>query len=415
MKRTLHILTLLFLLLALALTSTLRLDLAKASWKEESPPAQRETAAPDPAPSPAPRASSQPGEDVAPTETAAPSPAPTPEPTPTPTPEPTPAYFTISAIGDCTLCSHQNLPASNPSSYAAVMGEDYAYPFRNTVQYFEADELTVANLECTFSDSPLYSASLFHFRAPTAYANILTEGGVDFVNTANNHTNDFGLQGVSDTLAALDAVGVPYGTEGQAQVITTPNGIRIGIYCDYHGYYPATEDCVSAIEQMKEEGAEYIICMFHWGQDEVVYHPKQVQIDLAHACVDAGADFVYGSHSHCLQPYEEFDGAYILYSIGNWSFGGNTTPKDMDTAIFQITIRRDVDGSVSNDSCGIIPCCVSSRPVLEGFFEYGYNDYCPTPYEPGSELYNRAMSKILGTYEGPDGVVDYSGWHQSYG
>ena len=47
--------------------------------------------------------------------------------------------------------------------------------------------------------------------------------------------------------------------------------------------------------------------------------------------------------------------------------------------------------------------------------DYGYNDYCPTPYEVGSELYERAMSKILGTYEGPDGVVDYSGWNNSYG
>ena len=219
----------------------------------------------------------------------------------------------------------------------------------------------------------------------------------------------------SCTLPGLEAEGVSYGQEGQSQIITTPNGIKVGIYCDYHGYYPVTEDCVAAIEQLKEDGAEYIICMFHWGQDEVVYHPKQVQIDLAHACVDAGADFVYGSHSHCLQPYEEYNGAYILYSIGNWSFGGNTSPKDMDTAIFQITVKRDLDGSISNESCGIIPCCVSSRPALEGYMDYGYNDYCPTPYEVGSELYERAMSKILGTYEGPDGVVDYSGWNNSYG
>ncbi len=263
--------------------------------------------------------------------------------------------------------------------------------------------------------SQLYSSSLFHFRAPTAYAQILTEGGVDFVNTANNHTADFGLQGIEDTNAALDAYGVPYGGEGQAQIITTPNGLKVGIYCDYNGYYPKTENCVAAIEQLKKDGAEYIICMFHWGQDEIVYHPKQVQIELAHACVDAGANLIYGSHSHCLQPFEEYNGAYNLYSIGNWSFGGNTNPTDMDTAIFQVMVKRDLDGSISNDGYTIIPCCVSSRPVLEGFIDYGYNDYCPTPYEEGTELYDRAMSKIMGTYEGPDGHVDYSGWHNSYG
>ena len=203
--------------------------------------------------------------------------------------------------------------------------------------------------------------------------------------------------------------------EGQAQVFTTPNGLNVGIYCDYNGYYPDREDCVAAIQQLKADGAEYIICMFHWGQDEVVYHPKQVQIDLAHACIDAGADFIYGSHSHCLQPIEEYNGGIILYSIGNWSFGGNTTPKDMDTAIFQVKVKRDLDGSISNDGYTIIPCCISSRPVLEGYMDYGYNDFCPTPYEEGTELYARAMSKILGTYEGPDGMVDYSNWNASYG
>ena len=115
------------------------------------------------------------------------------------------------------------------------------------------------------------------------------------------------------------------------------------------------------------------------------------------------------------EPYIDDNGAYILYSIGNWSFGGNTTPKDMDTAIFQVTIRRDVDGSISNDSCSIIPCCVSSRPVLEGFFEYGYNDYCPTPYTEGSKAYLRALSKLEGTYKPDKEGRDYSDVYASYG
>ncbi len=429
MKKTLQILTLLILLLSLALTTTVRLDLAGAlrsptlalqTVKPRAPvlPSPSPAPAENPAASPAP-AEAAPSEAPVPVWEAAPTleptPAPTPKPTPTPTPEPTPEFFTISAIGDCTLYSHQNLSPRDPASFTGKMGEDYAYPFHNTIQYFDEDELTVANLECTLSDNSLYSSSLFHFKAPASYAKILTAGGVDFVTTANNHTADYGRQGIEDTCAALEAEGVPYGTEGQAQILTTPNGIKVGIYCDYHGYYPRQEDCVAAIEQLKADGAEYIICMFHWGQDELVYHPKQVQIDLAHACVDAGADFIYGSHSHCLQPFEEYDGAFILYSIGNWSFGGSSGPSDMDTAIFQIVIKRAPDGSISNESCGIIPCCVSSRPVLEGYTGYAYNDYCPTPYEPGSEFYDRAMSKILGTYDGPDGNVDYSGWRNSYG
>ncbi len=351
--------------------------------------------------------------------TAAPEPTPTPtpmpEPTPTPTPEPTPELFTISAIGDCTLITHNKIPGgeNNAYSYTSIMGGDYAYPFSNTVEYFANDDLTIANLECTFSDTPLYSETPFHFRAPTAFANILTEGKVDFVNTANNHTADYGLQGITDTCAALEAVNMPYCKENEHTIVTTESGLRVGIYCAYNGYYPKTENCVAAIDQLNAEGAEYIICMFHWGQEEGVYHPYQFQIDLAHACIDAGADLVYGSHSHCLQPIEEYNGGYILYSMGNWSFGGHTAPSDMDTAIVQISVMRDLDGTISNAGLTAIPCCVSSRPVLEDYTGENYNDYCPTPYPEGSEAYDRAMSKLTGTFGGPDLHIDYTAWNNT--
>lgn len=332
------------------------------------------------------------------------------EPTPTPEPE----YFVISAIGDCTLTSHQNIGKNEAKSYASKMGEDYAYPFSNTVSYFESDELTIANLECTLSDARLSSMEQFYFLCPSAYAQILTEGKVDFVTTANNHAMDFGQRGLDDTYAALEEYGVPYGKEGEAQILTTENGLKIGIYCDYHKYYPDPDTCTAAIRGLRDEGADYVICMFHWGK-ELNYQPQQEQIDLAHTCIDAGADLIYGSHSHCLQPVEEYNGGYILYSMGNWSFGGSTNPRDPDTAIVQIRICREGDGSVHNDALSVIPCSVSSRPALEGYTGDNYNDYCPTPYEEGSEGYERTMSKLDGSYEGGNVVVDYSNWYHSWG
>ena len=136
-------------------------------------------------------------------------------------------------------------------------------------------------------------------------------------------------------------------------------------------------------------------------------------MELARACVDAGADLVYGSHSHCLQPMEEYNGGIILYSMGNWSFGGSSGPTDPDTAIFQLTIRRDPDGSIHNDSYEIIPCCVSSDLAAAAAKKDMYNNYQPTPYEPGTEAYDRAMSKITGTYEGKDLSTDYSNFFAS--
>lgn len=353
-------------------------------------------------------------ESAPPSVTLAPTATPKPTATPEPTPEPTPESFTLSVIGDMTLTSHQNLADTSPYSYAGRMQGDYSYPFSNTIQYFENDDFTIGNLECTFSDRKLQASmyAQFYFKAPTEYANILLNGSVEFVTTANNHAMDFGQNGLDDTFAALEEYGIPYGKEGETSIFTTESGLKIGIYCDYNEYQPNQQKCIDAINQLKADGAEYIICAFHWGK-ELKYRPIEFQTELGRACIDAGANLIYGSHSHCLQPLEEYNGGIILYSMGNWSFGGSSSPTDPDTAIVQISVKRDVDGSISNEGFTVIPCGVSSLPF--GSNSGTYNDYKPTPYEEGTEEYARAMSKIMGAYEGADGVADYSSWYQSWG
>ena len=78
-------------------------------------------------------------------------------------------------------------------------------------------------------------------------------------------------------------------------------------------------------------------------------------------------------------------------------------------------MKRDVDGTVTHEGYTIIPCCVSSRPVLEDYQRDGYNDYRPTPWVEGTEGYARALSKIDGSYTGGNGEADYSKWHESHG
>ena len=319
--------------------------------------------------------------------------------------------FVISVIGDNTLASHQFAGAS--VSYAGRMGEDYAYPYSNTAQYFKADDFTISNLECTLSDRKLSSAEQWYFLAPTAYANILIEGGVDFVTTANNHMGDFGDAGVESTYAALEEYGIPYGKEGEGQLLTIESGLTLGIYCDYNHLKPDVDKCVQAIKDLREQGAEYIICAFHWGK-ELYYSPSEDQITLAHACIDAGADLIYGSHTHNLQPIEEYGNGLILYSMGNWSFGGSTAPSDRDTAIVQVKLHRDETGKVSTAGFVIIPCCVSSRPVTEGYTGDNYNDYRPTPYTEGSEAYYRVLAKLDGTFEPDKEGRDYSDVYAQY-
>ena len=319
--------------------------------------------------------------------------------------------FVISVIGDNTLASHQFAGAS--VSFAGRMGDDYAYPYSNTVQYFTADDFTITNLECTFSDKKLSSAEQWYFLAPTAYANILLEGGVDFVTTANNHMGDFGEAGEESTYATLEEYGIPYGKEGEGQLLTIESGLTLGIYCDYNHLKPDVDQCVQAVKDLRAQGAEYIICAFHWGR-ELYYSPNEDQVTLAHACIDAGADLIYGSHTHNLQPIEEYGSGLILYSMGNWSFGGSTAPSDRDTAIVQVKIHRDSEGQISNTGFDIIPCCVSSRPVKEGYTGDNYNDYRPTPYTEGSEAYYRVLAKLDGTFEPDKEGRDYSDVYAQY-
>lgn len=368
---------------------------------------------PKPTPTPEVTVTAEPAETSAPVEAA---PEATPE--PTATPEPAPEVYTLSAVGDCTLWSNANYEY-HPAGYAGMMGDDYSYPFANTVQYFANDELTLANLECILTDKKLtvdYTASTFAFQAPTAYANILIEGGVDFVTTANNHLMDCYEAGRDSTYAALNEYGIPFGAENDSNIITTKSGLRVGIYTAGTTMRPdaKTDSVLAAIQQMRADGAELVVCMFHWG-NEMHYSQFDYQTELAHKCIDAGADIIYGSHSHCLQRVEEYNGGFIMYSLGNWSFGGSTMPKDPDTAIIQVILTRGDDGNLKYSGYDCIPCCVSSNIDGAANNVQNYNDYKPTPYEADNPHYLRVMGIVTGEIEPDSYDPDYSNYYASRG
>lgn len=324
------------------------------------------------------------------------------------------AEYVISLVGDCTLASPQFIDATEHRSIEYHIQQDYTYPFSNTKEYFESDDLTLANLECTLSDTKFFSYEQFSFLAPPAYAEILNEGGVDFVTTANNHMGDFGSAGEEFTYIALEEHGMPFGKDGESKLITTESGLTVGIYCAYNHLEPDPDQAEAAVRQLRADGADYVVCAFHWGK-ELVYSPFDSQVELAHRCIDAGADLIYGSHSHCLQPIEEYGKGLILYSMGNWVFGGSTAPTDMDTAIVQVHVKRESDGSIHTSGYTVIPCCVSSRPVKDGYSGDNYNDYRPTPYTEGSDAYNRVLSKLDGSFQAESEGRDYSDVYAQYG
>ena len=157
MKRILQVVILALLCLTLVFISKARLDLALTIVPEAADDGGS-------------------GETV---DTLAPESSPTP--TPEPTPEPEPEYFTISCIGDLTLTTNQYFSEQSSAHYASKMDGDYGYPFANTVQYFSDDELTLGNLECSFSDKKLQNSiyAQFYFLCPAElYVYLLRRGGL---------------------------------------------------------------------------------------------------------------------------------------------------------------------------------------------------------------------------------------------
>lgn len=309
--------------------------------------------------------------------------APTTEPeTLPPETEPAERRYTLSFVGDCTL------GGTSATSYAAVgfpltIGEDYRYPFENVRSYFEADDFTFANLEGTLTTKGSPQNQYYSFRGSPEYVKILTENSVEAVTLANNHIRDYGQQGYADTIQTLEEAGVSYAEPNAGTIVTLPDGTTIGIYATV--FATRQEGVTAGIQALREQGAEIVIYAAHWG-GEYHYTPASTQKDMAHAAIDAGANIVYGSHPHVLQPIEEYAGGVIFYSMGNFCFGGNSSPRDYDTAVIQQEVIVSEEGGVELGECTVIPCSISSMERR--------NNYQPTPYEPDSEGYRRVLRKL---------------------
>ena len=320
----------------------------------------------------------------------------TPSPTPEPTPEPTPQEFTISFIGDITPDTVSYYRGTAAAYQNVVTPDNLGYVFEKTKQYFEDDDFTMANFECALTNETEASDKNFTFRAPPEYAGLLTKGSVEFVTLGNNHVLDYGEQGYADTKAALDSAGIGYAGRDEYTLWETESGLKIGVYAV--SFPDSTQQITNGVNALKEAGAEFIIAAIHWG-DEGSYDVNSKQLTWGRAAVDAGADVVYGSHPHTLQPVEVYNGRYIFYSLGNWSFGGNTNPRDKDTVIARLSVTREADGECSVTDVELIPCACSG--VTNG------NNYQPVPYEEGSEEYERTISKLEGTFTGANLTIPY--------
>lgn len=281
-----------------------------------------------------------------------------------------PVSLTISVVGDCTLGTDETFDYDTGfTAYYDNNGKDYF--FKNVKSIFEADDLTIANFEGTLTDSDTREDKTFAFKAPAEYAQILNSGSVEAVNTANNHSHDYGDQSYTDTMTALDNAGITHFGYDDTAVMDI-KGIKVGLVGIYelNDHLGREQQLKDNIAKVKKDGAKLVIVIFHWG-NETETVPDTNQMTLGRLAIDEGADLVCGHHPHVLQGIETYKGKNIVYSLGNFCFGGNSSPSDMDTMIFQQTFTITSEGVQADNVTNIIPCSISSAD--------GYNNYQPTP------------------------------------
>ena len=275
--------------------------------------------------------------------------------------------FTMCFAGDILLAEGEittnNLDASE-NGLQGCISKEY-------LDIMNAADYTCVNNEFTYSDrGEAMSGKAWTFRANPERVKYLKEMGVDLALLANNHVYDYGKDAMLDTLTTLKDADIDYFgaganlEEAMKPVYVNLDGKTVAFVAasraEKHKMTPqATEDspgilrCYDPtlfIEVIKEAraNADFVVACVHWGTERSTVL-EDAQLDTARQYIDAGADMIVGSHSHCLQGMEYYNGKPIIYSLGNFWFDEYYE----DTMLVNIRIHGDINGS--NVEVSVVP------------------------------------------------------------
>lgn len=217
--------------------------------------------------------------------------------------------------------------------------------FGDSVSLFKDNDINFVNLECVLTD---FDKSIKKIgpalKAPLKTADVLKALGVNYCGLSNNHIFDFGIQGIKDTVDALNRVGIRYTGFGEnydasrKNLIIEKDGEKICIIavCE-HEYSYALEnrmgsrpydeyDTIDDIRKANKE-SDRVIVIYHGGKEHCRYPSPRLH-KACHAMADNGADVVLCQHSHCIGCYEKYKDSHILYGQGNFHFVRPTSYPD---------------------------------------------------------------------------------------
>lgn len=299
--------------------------------------------------------------------------------------------FKFTFTGDNMLASYKNQTTAG-SFNEYVNNNEYSYFLEKVNPIFEADDFTIVNLENVFTDKDLKAVAKDHdpaywYRSKTSNVNILTCSSVEGVSLANNHLYDYGNQGKKDTIATVVDAGLQYGLDSQIMYFEK-NGFTIAVIC--HGLWGEWQaDNIVPLIKTAEEKSDYQIIFYHGGKERR-HAPEEWKQRASRKLVDNGADLVIGNHPHVLQPREIYNGVEIIYSLGNFCYGGSRSPENR-TIIYQmeLTISENLEVEARNST--IIPCYV---------YTAAKNNYQPAPIENQDEI-NKVLDFMNGNCDSP--------------
>ncbi len=299
---------------------------------------------------------------------------------------------TMTFVGDCTISTMEGSFKQGSFNWYTTNHEP-TYFLEKVAPIFEDDDITVVNCETVLSDRKLPkrdkgTGTAYWFTGPASNAKIFSSSSVEVAGFANNHMNDYGKDGVSDTIDALEAEGITVAKDG-VPVYVTKNGITVGILACQLWYGGAERTIYKALEEMTEN-SDYQVIYPHGGTENV-YYIDEWRTAAFHNLIDRGADLIVGTHAHRLQPIERYKNGTIVYGLGNFCFGGNVRPQNR-TAIYQCTIELGEGGEISFED-SVIPCYV---------YTGSSNNWQPCPVEESDPVYQRILDYMNGDAETPE-------------
>ncbi|MFA6272009.1 MAG: CapA family protein [Patescibacteria group bacterium] len=260
---------------------------------------------------------------------------------------------TIMAVGDIML--------SRDVDTKMQKYNDYNYPFLKTAELLESADITFGNLESPITPGRKINTNEMVFRADPESVEGLQLAGFDLVTLANNHTLNFGKEGLSDTFKYLDSAGIEYMGAGESvkdayqPYVKEIKGMTFAFLAysyasspvsDYNSEEQNPTLTFMDFDKMKQDVADasdiadFVIISMHDGY-EYQFTPNQHQKDFAHAAIESGADLVVGHHPHVVQTMEKYQDGYIIYSLGNFVFDQMWSQETREGMIAEITFSKE--------------------------------------------------------------------------